>query len=122
MISHQSALAIHELSDVSPARVHVTLPTSVRIRREAPKALVIHYADLAPDDVERVEGVPVTTPARSIRDAHASHLGNELVAQAIADGGGLARSPLPPQTNSSVSCFGTQPNARSRIRARSDAR
>jgi predicted transcriptional regulator of viral defense system len=86
VISHQSALAIHDLSDVSPARVHVTLPTSVRIRREVPKRLVLHFADLSPADVERVEGVPVTTPARSIRDAHASHLGNELVAHAIADG------------------------------------
>jgi predicted transcriptional regulator of viral defense system len=86
VISHQSALAIHELSDVSPARVHVTLPAGVRIRREPPKALVIHYANLEPDEIERVEGVPVTTPARSIRDAHASDLGNELVGQAIADG------------------------------------
>lgn len=86
VISHQSALAIHELSSVNPARVHVTLPTAMRIRREVPKGLVIHYADLTPVDVERVEGVPVTTPARSIRDAHASHLGNALIAQAITDG------------------------------------
>lgn len=86
VISHQSALSIHGLSDVSPARVHLTLPTAVRLRREIPKALIIHYADLAPGDVERVEGVPVTSPARSIRDAHASHLGADLVGQAIADG------------------------------------
>jgi predicted transcriptional regulator of viral defense system len=86
VISHESALAIHELSDVSPARVHVTLPTAVRIRRDVPKGLVIHYADLAPEDVERVEGVPVTTPERAIRDAHASHVGNGVVAEAIADG------------------------------------
>ena len=95
VISYQSALAIHALSDVSPARVHVTLPTAVRIRREVPKGLVIHYEDLAPQDVERVEGVPVTTPAKSIRDAHAGHLGNALVSQAIADGqrsGVLARA------------------------------
>jgi predicted transcriptional regulator of viral defense system len=86
VISHQSALSIHELSDVSPARVHVTLPTTIRIRREVPRNMVVHYADLPPGDVDRVEGVPVTTPARSIRDVHASHLGNDLVGQAIADG------------------------------------
>lgn len=57
----------------------------MRIRRDMPKGLVIHYADLASEDVERVEGVPVMTPEQSIRDAHASHLGNELVTQAIAD-------------------------------------
>jgi predicted transcriptional regulator of viral defense system len=86
VISHQSALSIHELSDVSPALVHMTLPTTVRIRRDVPRNMVVHYADLPPGDVERVEGVPVTTPARSIRDAHAGHLGNDLVGQAIADG------------------------------------
>src|SRR5262249_28720786 len=68
VVSHESALAIHELSDVSPARVHITLPAAVRIRRQVPKGLVIHYADLAHEDVERVEGVPVTTPERAIRD------------------------------------------------------
>jgi predicted transcriptional regulator of viral defense system len=86
VISHESALAIHELSDVSPARIHVTLPTSVRIRRDVPKVLLIHVADLSPDDVERVAGVPVTTPARSIQDAHDSHLGRATIAKAIADG------------------------------------
>ena len=86
VVSHESALAIHELSNVSPAHVHITLPAAVRIRRQVPKGLVIHYADLAPEDVERVEGVPVTTPERAIRDAYASHVGNGLVAEAIADG------------------------------------
>jgi predicted transcriptional regulator of viral defense system len=95
VVSHQSALAIHELSDVSPARVHVTLPHGVRIRRALPKGLVLHFADLGSEDVERVEGVPVTTPQRSIRDAHATHLGREVIAKAIADGrrsGALSRS------------------------------
>lgn len=86
VISHQSALAIHGLSDVNPAKIHVTLPSTIRLRREVPRVLAIHYADLDAADVERVQGVPVTTPARAIRDAHASHVGNETVAQAIADG------------------------------------
>lgn len=86
VVSHQTALSIHELSDVNPARIHVTLPTGVRLRRAVPKMLVIHYADLGPDDVETVEGVPVTTPVRTIRDAHTSQLGSEIVSTAIADG------------------------------------
>jgi hypothetical protein len=36
--------------------------------------------------VQLVEGVPVTAPARAIRDAHASHLGPALIRQAIDDG------------------------------------
>lgn len=121
VISHQSALAIHELSDVSPARIHVTLPTSVRIRREAPKSLVIHYADLAPEDVDRVEGVPVTTPARSIRDAHASHLGNELVAQAIADGRRSGALSMAAANQLERELLGTKPSTRRRTRARPEA-
>ena len=86
VLSHQTAQSIHGLSDVNPARIHVTLPTGVRLRRAVPKMLVIHFADLGPDDVESVEGVPVTTPVRTIRDAQAGQLGSEIVSTAIADG------------------------------------
>jgi predicted transcriptional regulator of viral defense system len=72
VISHESALAIYGLSNASPAKVHVTLPTKFRIRRAVPKRLALQYADLTPKDVQRVEGVPVTTAARAIRDAHAT--------------------------------------------------
>ena len=86
VISHESALAIYGLSDASPAKVHLTLPTAFRIRRAVPKRLALHYADLEPKDLHQVEGVPVTTAARAIRDAHASHLGPALIRQAINDG------------------------------------
>jgi len=122
VISHESALAIHELSDVSPARIHVTLPTSVRIRRAVPKRLVIHYADLATEDVETVEGVPVTTPARSIRDAHASHLGAALVGQAIADGRRSGTLPTVVADRLQRELLGTKPRTRSTTRGRLEAR
>ena len=105
VMSHQTALSIHELSDVNPARIHLTLPATVRLRREVPKVLVIHYADLAPDDVERVEGVPVTTPARSIRDAHASHLGLRSSARRSPTGGVLGLWAWPRLTLWSGSCW-----------------
>ncbi|HTY48166.1 MAG TPA: type IV toxin-antitoxin system AbiEi family antitoxin domain-containing protein [Steroidobacteraceae bacterium] len=85
-VSHESALAMYGLSDISPAKVHITLPHELRIRRAIPKHLLLHYADLKPQDVKHLEGVPVTTAARTIRDVHASHLGPALVGQAIADG------------------------------------
>ena len=86
VISHESALAIYGLSDASPAKVHVTVPIAFRIRRAVPTRLVLHYTDLTPTDVQQVDGVPVTTAARAIRDAHASHLGPALIGQAIRDG------------------------------------
>ncbi len=122
VISHESALAMHELSDVNPARIHVTLPTSVRIRREVPKRLVIHYADLAEDEIETVGGVPVTTPARSIRDAHASHLGGELVRQAMADGRRSGALPTAVADRLQRELLGTRPRTRSTTRRRLEAR
>ena len=56
VISHESALAIYGLSNASPAKIHVTLPTEFRIRRAVPKHLALHYADLTSKDVQRVEG------------------------------------------------------------------
>jgi predicted transcriptional regulator of viral defense system len=86
VISHESALALYGLSDVNPAQVHATVPKSFRIRREVPKWLVLHRADVSDADWHVHEGVPATTPERTIRDCHAAHLGPALVRQAIRDG------------------------------------
>jgi predicted transcriptional regulator of viral defense system len=86
VISHASALALYGLSDASPTKVHLTLPAGARVRRAVPRHLVVHYTDLPPEDVQEVEGIPVTTPERTIRDVHADHLGRALVRQAIDDG------------------------------------
>jgi len=85
-ISHESALAMYGLSDVSPSKIHITLPSGLRIRRACPKHLVIHHADLDPKNLQVVEGIPVTTAERAIRDVHAAHLGGALVRQATEDG------------------------------------
>jgi hypothetical protein len=86
VISHASALALHEMSEVSPAKIHITLPPELRVRRSVPARFVVHYASLAPGDVQIVEGVPVTTAVRTIRDVHAAHIGPALIRRAIADG------------------------------------
>jgi predicted transcriptional regulator of viral defense system len=86
VISHESALAFYELSDVSPTQVQITVPTEYRIRRPVPRYLRVHRADLDPSDIEWHEGLPVTTAARAIRDCHAAHLGPALIRQAIEDG------------------------------------
>jgi predicted transcriptional regulator of viral defense system len=86
VISHDSALALYGISNVSPAKVHLTLPPAARVRREVPRHLAIHYAALVPDDVQEIEGIPVTVPERTIRDVHADHIGPALLRQAIDDG------------------------------------
>jgi hypothetical protein len=102
--------------------LYVTLPAAVRIRRQVPKGLVIHYADLVPEDVERVEGVPVTTPERAIRDAHASHVGNALVAQAIADGRRSGALSTAVANRLDGELLGTRPGTRRSVQRRRDPR
>jgi hypothetical protein len=86
VVSHVSALSLYELTDVNPAKIHITLAPGIRVRRAAPRQLALHFARLAPEDVVLVEGVPATTPERTIRDVHAGHLGPALVRKAIIDG------------------------------------
>jgi hypothetical protein len=74
VLSHESALFLFELSDVDPARVHVTVPAHFRIQREIPEHLVIHRDGLVAEDVIRRNGMPITTPARTIRDCVRANL------------------------------------------------
>ena len=109
VISHESALAIYGLSDANPAKVHVTVPIAFRIRRAVPTRLVLHYTDLTPTDVQQVDGVPVTTAARAIRDAHASHLGPALIGQAIRDGRRTGHLPIDDAERLEHELLGTKP-------------
>ena len=66
--SHQTALSLYELSDLNPAKLHMTVPTHFRRNSEIPAILVLHYADLARDDVQTAQGFKYTRPLRTILD------------------------------------------------------
>lgn len=83
VISHQSALALYGLSDVSPAAMHITVPRDFRVRRKIPGHLVVHHAELRDQDVTLFEGIPTTTARRTIEDCHRAHLGSALLRQAL---------------------------------------
>ena len=85
-LSHETALLLYGISDVNPARVHLTVPVSARLRRERPKWIKIHHADLAPAELSEYEGIPVTAVERSITDVLQSTKRVDIARQAIADG------------------------------------
>jgi predicted transcriptional regulator of viral defense system len=66
--SHQTALSLHDLSDVMPAKLHMTVPRSFRRNSEIPRVLVLHFADLDQSDIGAAHGVRVTKPMRTILD------------------------------------------------------
>src|SRR6266436_5491522 len=57
--SHQTALSLHDLSDVMPAKLHITVPRSFRRNSETPRVLVLHLADLPLSDIGVAYGVRV---------------------------------------------------------------
>jgi len=67
-LSHETALLLYGISDVNPPQVHLTVPKSTRLRREHPAWIVIHRAELTPQEIGEHEGMPVTTVERSIMD------------------------------------------------------
>ena len=86
IISHESALAYYGMSEVSPSTINITVPMETRMRRDVPRYMTIHRARLPPAEVRKVDGICVTTPERSLRDAAAAHLGWSLLRQALEDG------------------------------------
>ena len=57
-----------------------------RARRTAPDWIAIHHGDLTDDDFTWLEGLRIATPGRAIRDAIATHVGQQFIDQAIETG------------------------------------
>jgi len=82
VVSHQTALALHGLSDALPAHVHLTLPAAWRRRRfRVPAGVVLHHADVPPEDRSWFGAVPTTNPRRTLNDCALEGLSPELLRQ-----------------------------------------
>ena len=68
VFSHQTALSIHELADIMPAQLHLTVPPNFRRNSEIPKILHLHRAVLPDCDIEQRHGFRVVRPLRAITD------------------------------------------------------
>ena len=83
VFSHQTALSLHQLSDVLPAQLHLTLPDAWRKRRfRVPPGVILHHADVGPGDRVWFGPVPITSPKRTLIDCAAAQLSPELLGQA----------------------------------------
>lgn len=86
VISHQSALELHGLSDVNPAKIHLCVPRAHRIQRPVPALYVVHREDVPAKDLTLHEDIPVVSAGCAVLQCHAAGLGAELLDQAIEDG------------------------------------
>jgi predicted transcriptional regulator of viral defense system len=89
--SHETALRLLQLSDVNPGFIHITIPRSQRYVTPR-RNVVVHTTSLPIEPHERtvIDGIAVTTAARSIVDAARDGTQwdqiNAAVREAILDG------------------------------------
>jgi hypothetical protein len=88
VLSHETALSIYELSDVNPAKIHMSVPKGFRRQAGIPKVLVLHYGPGYDDsELQEHRGFRVTRPARTVRDMLFRESANpEIIEQALRDG------------------------------------
>jgi predicted transcriptional regulator of viral defense system len=91
-ISHDSALAVYELSVVLPGKIHITVPRTASRRRQG---IQLHTNRLTKSEITRRAGLPVTTVPRTIADVSARGLGAEQIHQMIREA--IARAVLLPR-------------------------
>ena len=85
--SHQTALSIHELSDLNPTKLHMTVPAAFRRTAKTPNVLVLHRSNLNEKDIEPRHGFALTRPFRTIADlAAAESTPRDIVEQALIEG------------------------------------
>ena len=85
--SHHTVLSFYDLSDLNPAKIHMTVPTHFRRNSEIPGVLVLHYADLPDSDVETAQGFKLTRPLRAILDMiEAGTVERNFIRQAVTQG------------------------------------
>lgn len=80
--SHQTALAVHDLSDLLPSKIHLTVPLG--FRKAAEPGVVLHRNKLSSQAVQKREGFAVTTPLHTLLDvANDKSIGDEHLQKAI---------------------------------------
>jgi predicted transcriptional regulator of viral defense system len=84
--SHETSLTIHNLTDLNPSKLHMTVPKGFRRNSRIPDVLVLHYGDILPAETDQMYGVKITNPIRTIIDIIIEgNLSEDLLGQAILE-------------------------------------
>jgi predicted transcriptional regulator of viral defense system len=83
LLSHDTALDLHDLCSINPVKLHITVPTTYRLQKPLPKLYALHHRNLEGDEKTLYEGIPIVTPRRAILDGIESGVRTDLLRQAI---------------------------------------
>lgn len=85
-LSHDTALALYEVSDINPDRVHLTVPRIRRIRRSGGDLYTVHHEDLTDSEIGWWDEIPTVTLATAIRQCIGTGRPAYLLRQALERG------------------------------------
>jgi predicted transcriptional regulator of viral defense system len=85
--SCRTALSLHDITDLMPAKIDMTVPKHFRRGTPIPRILRLHYDDLKQDEIEKINGVPVTNALRTILDMWQSEeVSRDILRAALKEG------------------------------------
>jgi predicted transcriptional regulator of viral defense system len=85
--SYETALSIHGLSDVNPAKLHMIVPRGFRRHSKIPPVLSLHFSNIDKTEYTEHFGYKVAKPGRAIADLIRGYrLSPEFIIQAIKEG------------------------------------
>jgi predicted transcriptional regulator of viral defense system len=82
VISHESALAVYDLSDNLPSDIHLVVPRNASRRR---RGIRQHTNRLLTDEITKRNGLPITTLERTLADLITTGLAEDQIHQAIRE-------------------------------------
>lgn len=74
---------LHDLTDLLPGRIHLTVPPT--FRKRAPRGVVLHKAVLSEKDIEERSGFRTTTALRTLVDSAQGGVSQEQLENAVRD-------------------------------------
>ena len=83
VISHETALTVHESGDTMPGKTHFTVPPG--FRKDPPGGCILHYAPLGPEVIQSSGGFYVTNPIQTIVDVAEGDMSADHLESAVRD-------------------------------------
>jgi predicted transcriptional regulator of viral defense system len=83
VVSHESALVLHDLTELMPSKTHLTVPP--KFRKPAPPGCVLHKVPLLPEEVEERHGFKVTAALRTLVDVTRGGVSQEQLDKAVSE-------------------------------------
>jgi predicted transcriptional regulator of viral defense system len=83
VLSHGTALSLHDVSTISPSKIDIAISPGIRLRKRVPGEYRLRFQRYAPEELTHIKGLPVTTLFRTLFDLIVSQQNRQFVEEAL---------------------------------------